>query len=106
MQETVITTNIAAAKVGFESVARIDTASPDSSRLIQTGLIRLWGLNAIEPEAFVEIHPEDMYALGAQDGDLVRVSSRRGTIVLKARIGVRTQQHARRHAIRSPAVYR
>jgi formate dehydrogenase major subunit len=49
-------------------------------------------LDAIEPEAFVEIHPEDMYALGMQDGDLVRVSSRRGTIVLKARIGARTQK--------------
>jgi formate dehydrogenase major subunit len=49
-------------------------------------------LDAIEPEAFVEIHPEDLYALGIQDGDMVRVSSRRGTIVLKARIGVRTQK--------------
>ena len=49
-------------------------------------------LHAIEPEAFVEIHPEDLYALGVQDGDLVRVSSRRGTVVLKVRIGVRTQK--------------
>jgi formate dehydrogenase major subunit len=49
-------------------------------------------LDAIEPEAFVEIHPEDLYALGAQDGEMLRVSSRRGTIVLKARIGVRTQK--------------
>ena len=49
-------------------------------------------LDAIEPEAFVEIHPEALYALGAQDGEMVRVSSRRGSIVLKARIGVRTQK--------------
>jgi len=49
-------------------------------------------LDAIEPEPFVEIHPEDMYALGRQDGDFVRVSSRRGSIVLKARIGIRTQK--------------
>jgi formate dehydrogenase major subunit len=49
-------------------------------------------LDAIEPEAFVEIHPEDLYALGAQDGEMVRVSSRRGSIVLKTRIGVRTQK--------------
>jgi formate dehydrogenase major subunit len=49
-------------------------------------------LDAIEPEAFVEIHPEDMYTLGIQDSEMVRVSSRRGTIVLKARIGVRTQK--------------
>jgi formate dehydrogenase major subunit len=49
-------------------------------------------LDAIEPEAFVEIHPEDLQAFNAQDGDFVRVSSRRGSIVLKARIGVRTQK--------------
>ncbi len=49
-------------------------------------------LDAIEPEAFVEIHPEDLYALGAQDGEMLRVSSRRGSIVLKARIGIRTQK--------------
>jgi len=49
-------------------------------------------LHAIEPEAFVEIHPEDLHALGVQDGDWVRVSSRRGTVVLKVRIGVRTQK--------------
>jgi formate dehydrogenase major subunit len=49
-------------------------------------------LDAIEPEAFVEIHPEDLYAFNVQDGDFVRVSSRRGSIVLKARIGVRTQK--------------
>ncbi len=49
-------------------------------------------LDAIEPEAFVEIHPEDLSALGVQDGEFVRVSSRRGSIVLKARIGARTQK--------------
>ncbi len=49
-------------------------------------------LDAIEPEPFVEIYPEDLYALGMQDGDFVRVSSRRGSIVLKARTGVRTQK--------------
>lgn len=49
-------------------------------------------LDAIEPEAFVEIHPEDLYAIGAQDGEMLRVSSRRGSIVLKVRIGVRTQK--------------
>jgi len=49
-------------------------------------------LDAIEPEPFVEVHPEDLYALGMQDGDFARVTSRRGTIVLKTRIGVRTQK--------------
>ncbi|MEW6300920.1 MAG: molybdopterin dinucleotide binding domain-containing protein, partial [Thermodesulfobacteriota bacterium] len=51
---------------------------------------RAKALDAIEPEPFVEIHPEDLYALGLQDDDWVRVSSRRGAIVLKARVGART----------------
>jgi formate dehydrogenase major subunit len=49
-------------------------------------------LDALEPEPFVEIHPEDLYALGIQDGDFARVTSRRGAIVLKVRIGIRTQK--------------
>ena len=49
---SVVTTNIAAAKVSFQGITRVDPASPDSSGLVQTGLIRLWGLNAIEPEYF------------------------------------------------------
>ncbi len=35
------------------------------------------------PEAVMEIHPEDAGALGCQDGDRVRVSSRRGSIVTR-----------------------
>jgi formate dehydrogenase major subunit len=49
-------------------------------------------LSTISPEPVVEVHPEDLYALGLQDGEFVRVSSRRGTITLTARIGVRTQK--------------
>ncbi|MEE8104154.1 MAG: formate dehydrogenase subunit alpha [Planctomycetota bacterium] len=44
-------------------------------------------LSAIEPEAFVEIHPGDGAKLGVSDGDFVSVSSRRGTIRLKVRLG-------------------
>ena len=49
-------------------------------------------LDAIEPEAFVEIHPEDAAPAGIRTGDWVRVSSRRGEIVLKARVRDRTHQ--------------
>ncbi|MEW4487782.1 formate dehydrogenase subunit alpha [Thalassoglobus sp. JC818] len=42
-------------------------------------------LDTIEPEAFAVIHPEDMKRHGLQDGEQVRVSSRRGEIVLQAR---------------------
>jgi formate dehydrogenase alpha subunit len=44
------------------------------------------GLNAIYPEGKVEIHPQDATKLGVADGELVRVSSRRGEVVAKAEV--------------------
>jgi formate dehydrogenase alpha subunit len=44
------------------------------------------GLHAVAPEPFVEINPLDAEILGVEDGHLVRVSSRRGSIRLKARV--------------------
>jgi formate dehydrogenase major subunit len=48
-------------------------------------------LDAREPEAFVEIHPDDCRKLGVDTGRMVTVSSRRGTISLKVRKGTQTQ---------------
>ncbi|QDU37951.1 Formate dehydrogenase H [Maioricimonas rarisocia] len=42
-------------------------------------------LDAIQPNAFVAIHPDDLTRLGIVDGTRVQVSSRRGTIELEAR---------------------
>jgi ferredoxin-nitrate reductase len=39
-----------------------------------------------EPGPFVEMHPEDAERLGVADGELVQVSSRRGTVQLPARL--------------------
>jgi len=44
------------------------------------------GLNIIEPEAAVEINPEDASRLGIAQGDKVKISSRRGEVVVKAKI--------------------
>ena len=44
------------------------------------------GLEAIYPEGKVEINPEDAVKLGVADGDLVRVTSRRGEVVAKAEV--------------------
>lgn len=44
------------------------------------------GLNAIAPEAFVEVNPQDADALGVVNGQRLTVSSRRGSIKLKARV--------------------
>ena len=47
---------------------------------------RSQGLNAIYPEALVELNPIDARALGVQDGDMVKVSSRRGQVTAKAQV--------------------
>jgi ferredoxin-nitrate reductase len=39
-----------------------------------------------EPGPFVEVHPEDVDRLDIAEGDLVQVSSRRGTVQLPVRI--------------------
>jgi formate dehydrogenase alpha subunit len=44
------------------------------------------GLNAIAPEAFIEVNPADADGLGVVDGGRLTVTSRRGTIDLKARV--------------------
>jgi formate dehydrogenase major subunit len=50
---------------------------------------RSFALDAIEPEAKVFIGVDDAARLGVADGDFVRVTSRRGTIELKASISHR-----------------
>jgi formate dehydrogenase alpha subunit len=47
---------------------------------------RVRGLDAIDPEAAVEISPDDARKLGITDGEKVKVVSRRGEVVTKARV--------------------
>jgi len=44
------------------------------------------GLTTIRGEELVEINPEDAEALGIADGDMVKVTSRRGEVVARARV--------------------
>src|SRR5437016_1212166 len=50
---------------------------------------RASGLDQREPTAIVEIHPDDARALALEDGDLVRLTSRRNTMVSSCRISER-----------------
>ncbi len=50
----------------------------------QTG--RSSGIDYLLDEESLEIHPDDANAWGIDDGDFVRMSSRRGTIEIKARL--------------------
>jgi len=44
------------------------------------------GLEALAPNPFVEVNPQDAKKLGVKDGDQVKVSSRRGSIELAAKV--------------------
>jgi len=46
-------------------------------------------LDALAPEPLADMHADDLHALGIGDGELVRLRSRRGEIVLKARASKR-----------------
>jgi formate dehydrogenase major subunit len=50
---------------------------------------RASGLDAREPTAIVEIHPEDAGKIGVREGELVRLTSRRNSMVSAARISER-----------------
>jgi formate dehydrogenase alpha subunit len=49
------------------------------------------GLNAIYPEALVELNTRDASKLGMSDGDMVKVSSRRGEVTARALVSDRTK---------------
>jgi len=50
---------------------------------------RSYALDTIAPKALVYVHPDDAAGLGLADGDLARVSSRRGTIELEVKVSHR-----------------
>jgi predicted molibdopterin-dependent oxidoreductase YjgC len=51
---------------------------------------RIPGLNDLAPEALAEIHPQDASRLGVRTGGRIRVSSRRGTLLARARVTEQT----------------
>ncbi len=50
---------------------------------------RSWGLNGAHPEESLEINPVDAENLGIKDGEPVRVTTRRGSLVTKAQVTTR-----------------
>src|SRR2546430_10807232 len=50
---------------------------------------RSYALDAISPKALVFLHPDDAAELGLADGDMARVSSRRGVIELETKVSHR-----------------
>jgi nitrate reductase NapA len=54
-----------------------------------TMTMRVPQLQRAMPAAYVEVNPDDAARLGINDGDLVRVTSRRGSVEVRAWIGGR-----------------
>ncbi len=52
---------------------------------------RARGLEAMYPQALVEINPKDARKAGIQDGDLIKVASRRGEIISRAQVTDRVE---------------
>src|SRR5207249_1702014 len=52
---------------------------------------RSHALDALQPTPFVEVHPDDLTALGAADGQELTVRSRRGSIRLPAKASAAVQ---------------
>ena len=47
---------------------------------------RVYGLNVLEKEELLKIHPEDASRLGIEDGQIVKVESRRGEVEVKVKV--------------------
>jgi formate dehydrogenase major subunit len=63
---------------------------------------RSTGLDSREPVPIVEMHPADVAELGVADGDTVRITSRRGSIL----IGVRSSERQARGQVFVPMHFR
>lgn len=50
---------------------------------------KIGAINEASPEAYVEIHPDDAKRFGISDGDIVKITSRRGSINITAKISDR-----------------
>jgi formate dehydrogenase alpha subunit len=53
---------------------------------------RVEAINKISPEAYIEMHPDDVLKLGASEGGTVKVSSRRGSINVKVKVSEKIQR--------------
>ena len=51
-----------------------------------TMTMKVTELRRAQPEAYVEIHPQDATKLGIKSGDMVKITSRRGNSTVKARV--------------------
>lgn len=54
---------------------------------------RVEGLNKKVPESFIQINPDTASSIGVNEGDMVKVTSRRGTITVKAKVSDKVEKN-------------
>jgi anaerobic selenocysteine-containing dehydrogenase len=64
----------------------IGTSEGKSRAFVHTTSRNIPSLRKLDPEPLVKLHPKDTENRGIKDGDLVKVSSARGNIQMKARV--------------------
>ncbi|NOZ72768.1 MAG: molybdopterin-dependent oxidoreductase [Chloroflexi bacterium] len=88
--------------VGMDHVPPAELPDEEYPLMLTTGRViyhwhggemthRARGLEAMYPEALVEIHPKDAKQAGISDGELMKVASRRGEILAKAQVTDRVE---------------
>ncbi|MFQ5987935.1 MAG: formate dehydrogenase subunit alpha, partial [Dehalococcoidia bacterium] len=86
-----------------EYIPPAETPDEDYPYLLSTGRVlyhyhtgsmtrRCQGLDEIYPESLAEINPSDARDLGVEDGEMVRIASRRGEVEVKAKVTERAPQ--------------
>ncbi len=80
-----------------EYIPPAETPDEDYPYILSTGRVlyhyhagsmsrRCQGLDEIYPESLAEINPSDAQELGVEDGEMVRIASRRGEVEVKAKV--------------------
>ena len=80
-----------------EYIPPAETPDEDYPYILSTGRVlyhyhagsmtrRCQGLDEIYPESLAEINPSDAQDLGVEDGEMVRIASRRGEVEVKAKV--------------------
>ena len=88
---------------GVEFEPPVETIDSEYPFMLTTGRIlfhyhsrnetrRVKVLESFVPENFVEINPEDAQNLGINDGDKVKVKTRRGEIIVKAKVSTKPKK--------------
>jgi anaerobic selenocysteine-containing dehydrogenase len=65
--------------------------SPPARNFLNSTFVNVMSLRDTEGEPYLDIHPQDAYARGILNGDMVRTFNDRGSMIIKARVTDKTR---------------